>query len=60
MGVPETRELTKDVLAGKVSVRGENRYSKVDVLSPEPVLYRDTNPLPSPALLADLTPSPQI
>ena len=60
MGFPETRDLTKDVLAGKVAARGQNRYSKVDVLTPEPVIYRDTNPLPSPELLAALTPSPQI
>ena len=60
MGFPETRDLGKDVLAGKVAVRRQNRYSKVVVLTPEPVIYRDTNPLPSPELLAALTPSPQI
>ena len=60
VGFPETRDLTKDVLAGKVAVRGQNRYSKVDVLTPEPVIYRDTNPLPSPELLAALTTSPRI
>ena len=58
-GFPETRDITKDVQSGKVPVKGQNRFSKVDVLSTTPTVYRDTSPLPPPDLLAALNPAPQ-
>ena len=59
-GFPETRDITKDVQGGKVPVKGQNRFSKVDVLSTTPTVYRDTSPLPPPDLLAALNPALQI
>ena len=59
-GFPEPRDITKDVRGGKVPVKGQNRFSKVDVLSTTPTVYHDTSPLPPPDLLAALNPAPQI
>ena len=57
---PEPRDITKDVHGGKVPVKGQNRFSKVDVLSTTPTVYHDPFPLPPPDLLAALNPAPQI
>ena len=59
-GFPEARDLSKDVQAGKIPVRGQSRFSRVDVLTPAPLAYHDTTPLPPPCLLASLSPVPQI
>ena len=59
-GFPEPRDITKDVQGGKIPVKGQNRFSKVDVLSTTPTIYHDTSPLPPPDLLAALNPAPQI
>ena len=56
----EPRDITKDVQGGKVPVKGQNRFSKVEVLSTTPTVYYDTSPLPPPDLLAALNPAPQI
>ena len=59
-GFPEPRDITKDVQGGKVPVKGQNTFSKVDVLSTTPTVYHDTSPLPPSDLLAALNPAPQI
>ena len=59
-GFPEPRDITKDVQGRKVPDKGQNRFSKVDVLSTGPTVYHDTSPLPPPDLLAALSPAPQI
>ena len=59
-GFPETRDLSKDVQAGKIPVRGQSRLSKVDILSSSPLVYHDASPLPPPSLLASLSPAPQV
>ena len=59
-GFPEPRDLTKDVQGGKIPVKGQNRFSKIDILSSTPTVYHDTSPLPPPDLLAALVPTPQI
>ena len=56
----EPRDLSKDVQAGKIPVPGQSRFSRVDVLTPAPLAYHDTTPLPPPCLLASLNPVPQI
>ena len=57
---PEPRNLTKDVQGGKIPVKGQNRFSKIDVLSCSPTVYHDTSPLPPTDLLSALVPTPQI
>ena len=57
-GFPEPRDLTKEVQGGKIPVKGQNRFSKVDILSSTPTSYPDSSPLPSPDLLAALVPTP--
>ena len=59
-GFPEPRDLTKDVQGGKIPVKGQNRFSKIDVLSSSPTVYHDTSPLPPTDLLSALVPTPQI
>ena len=59
-GRPEPRDITKDVQGGKVPVKGQNRFSKVDVLSTTPTVYHDASRLPPPNLLAAVNPAPQI
>ena len=59
-GFPEPRDLTKDVQGGKIPVKGQNRFSKIDVLSSSPRVYHDTSPLPPTDLLSALVPTPQI
>ena len=59
-GFLEPRDITKDVQGGKIPVKGQNRFSKVDVLSSTPTIYHDTYLLPPPDLLAALNPAPQI
>ena len=51
-GFPEPRDLNKDVQASKIPVKGQSRFSKVDVLSSSPLVYHDTTPLPPSDLLA--------
>ena len=59
-GSPEPRVLTKDVQGGKIPVKGQNCFSKIDILSSTPTVYHDTSPLSPPDLLAALVPTPQI
>ena len=59
-GFPEPRDLMKDVQGGNIPVRGQNRFSKIDIFSYTPTTYHDTSPLPPPDLLAALSPSQQI
>ena len=59
-GFPESRDITKDVQGGRLPVKGQNRFSKVDVLSTTPTVYHDTSPLPPANWLAALNPAPQI
>ena len=59
-GFPEARDLNKDAQAGKIPVKGQSRFSKIDVLCPAPLFYHDTTPLPPTSLLAALNPPPQI
>ena len=59
-GFPEPPDITKDVKRGKVPVKGQNRFSKVGVLSTTPTIYHDTSLLPPPDLLAALNPARQI
>ena len=59
-GFPEPRDLNKDVQASKIPVKGQSRFSKVDVFSSSPLVYHDTTPLPPSDLLAHLRPTPQI
>ena len=59
-GFPEPRDLNKDVQASKIPVKGQSRFSKVDVLSSSPLVYYDTTPLPPIDLLAHLRPTPRI
>ena len=59
-GFPEPRDLTKDVQGGKILVKGQTRFSKIDVLSSSPTVHHDTSPLPPTDLLSALVPTPQI
>ena len=59
-GFPEPRDLTKDVQGGKIPVKGQNRFSKMDILSSTPTVYQNTSALPPPDPLAALVPTPQI
>ena len=59
-GFPETRDLSKDLQAGKIPVRGQSGFWKVDILSSSPLVYHDASPLPPPSLLASLSPAPQM
>ena len=59
-GLRETRDLSKDVQAGEIPIRGQSRFSKVDILSSSPLVYHDASPLPPPSLLASLSPAPQV
>ena len=56
-GFPEPCDITKDVQGGKLLVKGQNRFFKVDALSTTPTVYHDTSPLPPPDLLAALRPA---
>ena len=55
-GFPEARDLNKDAQAGKIPVKGQSRFSKIDVLCPALLFYHDTTPLPPTSLLAALNP----
>ena len=59
-GFPKALDLNKDTQAGKLPVKGQSRFSKIDVLCPKPLTYHDTTPLPPKDLLASLNPTPQI
>ena len=59
-GFPETRDLSRDVQAGEIPVRGQSHFSKVDILSSSPLVYHDASPLPPPSLLASLSPASQV
>ena len=59
-GFPEARDLTADVNANKLAVRGQSRFSRMDLVSSDPPLYLDSTPLPPAGLLRSLTPPPQI
>ena len=59
-GFPESRDLNKDVQTGKILVRGQSRFSKVEIFTTVPLVCHDTSPLPPPNLLASLNPAPQI
>ena len=59
-GFPEVRDLTNDVKAGKIPVKGQSRFARVDILNTDPLVYHDTQPLPPKDLLAALVPAPQI
>ena len=56
----EPRDLNKDVQGGKIPVKGQNQFSKIDVLSSSPTVYHDTSPLPPTDPLSALVPTPQI
>ena len=59
-GFPEAGDLTADVNANKLAVRGQSRFSRIDLVSSDPPLYLDSTPLPPADLLRSLTPPPQI
>ena len=59
-GFPEVRDVTKDVVAGKIPVRGQSRSSRVDIINTDPQVYHDALPLPPRDHLAALVPVPQI
>ena len=59
-GFPEVRDVTKDVVAGKIPVRGQSCFSRVDIINTDPQVYHDALPLPPRDLLAALVPVPQI
>ena len=59
-GFLEARDLNKDTQAGKLPVKGQSRFSKIDILCPTPLTYHDTTPLPPKHLFASLNPTPQI
>ena len=41
-------------------MKGQSRFSRVDILNTDPLIYHDTHPLPPMDLLAALVPAPQI
>ena len=57
---PEPRDIAKNVQGGKVPIKGQKRFSKVDALSTTPTVYHDTSPLPTPNLLEAINPAPQL
>ena len=59
-GFPEARDLNKDTQAGKLPVKGQSRFSEIDILCSTPLTYHNTTPLPPKNLLALLNPTPQI
>ena len=59
-GFPEASDLNKDTRAGKLPVKGQSRFSKIDILCPTPLTYHHTTPLPPKNFLASLNPTPQI
>ena len=58
-GFPEARDLTTDVQGGKIPVKGQSCFSRVDILNTDPFFYHDTHPVPPKHLLAALVPAPQ-
>ena len=59
-GFPEARGLTKDVVAGKIPVRGQSCFSRVDIINTDPQEYDDALRLPPRYLFTALVPVPQI
>ena len=59
-GFPEARDLTVDVQANKLPIRGQSRFSRIDLVSNDPPMYLDNIPLPPADLLRSLSPSPQL
>ena len=59
-GFPEARDLSADVHANKLPIRGQSGFSKTDLISSDPPLYLDNTPLPPADLLRSLTPPLQI
>ena len=59
-GFPKARHVIKDVVAGKIPVRGQSRFCRVDIRNTDPQVYHDALPLPPRDLLAALVPLPQI
>ena len=59
-GFAKTRDLTAEVKANKLAVRGQSRFSRIDLVSSDPPLYLDSTPLPPADLLRSLTPPPQV
>ena len=57
-GFPKARDLTAEVNANKLAVRGQSRFSRIDLVSSDPPLYLDSTPLPPADLLRSLTPPP--
>ena len=58
-GFPEVRDVTKDVVAGKIPVRGQSCFSRVDIINTDPQVYHDALPLPPRDLFAALVPVSQ-
>ena len=59
-GFSEAPDLTTDIQGGKIPVKGQSSFSRVDILNTDPLIYHDTHPLPSKDLLAALVPARQI
>ena len=57
---PKAPDPMTDVHGGKIPVKGQSRFSRIDILSTNPLIYHDTHPLPPKGLLAALVPAPQI
>ena len=60
MGSQKQIDLTAEVNANKLAVRGQSRFSRYDLVSSNPPLYLDSKPLPPADLLRSLTRPPQI
>ena len=57
---PEARDLSAEVNANKLAIRGQSRFSRINLISSDPPLYLDSTPLLPADLLRSLAPPPQI
>ena len=59
-GFPEAPDLSAELHAKNLPIRGQSRFSRVDLVSSDTPLYLDSTPLPPADLLRSLTLPPKI